>query len=186
MWRSEITFLTSKRAEFMDLENEFQCFFTEATGTTNLAQHHIKLTSDQAVRSRPYPVPYSLKESLKKVITDMMKMGVIKESRSPYASPVVVVKKKDNTNRICVDYRRLNKLTLFDPKPMPTAKHLFQKFNGNKYFTRIDLSKGYWKISLPEKDIPKTAFVTPDGSYEILEMPFGMINSAATLKRAIK
>ena len=186
MWRSERTFLTSQRAEFMGLANEFQCLFTEAPGTTNLAQHHIKLTSDQPVRSRPYPVPYSLKESVTKVITDMLKMGVIKESRSPYASPVVVVKKKDNTNRICVNYRRLNKITLFDPKPMPTTEHLFQKFNGNKCFTRIDLSKGYWKISLPEKDIPKTAFVTPDGSYEILEMPFGMINSAATLKRAMK
>ena len=116
----------------------------------------------------------------------MMKMGVIRESSSPYASPVVVVKKKDNTNRICVDYRRLNKLTVFDPEPMPTAEHLFQKLNGDKYFTRIDLSKGYWQISIPEEDIPKTAFVTPDGSYEFLKMPFGMINSAATLKRAMK
>ena len=175
-----------QRAEFMDLANEFQSLFTEAPGTTSLAQHHIKLTSDQPVRSRPYPVPYSLRESLKKDITDMMKMGVIRESSSPYASPVVVVKKKDNTNRICVDYRRLNKLTIFDPEPMPTAEHLFQKLNGDKYFTRIDLSKGYWQISIPEGDIPKTAFVTPDGSYEFLKMPFGMINSAATLKRAMK
>ena len=175
-----------QREEFMDLANEFQSLFTEAPGTTSLAQHHIKLTSDQPVRSRPYPVPYSLRESLKKDITDMMKMGVIRESSSPYASPVVVVKKKDNTNRICVDYRRLNKLTIFDPEPMPTAEHLFQKLNGDKYFTRIDLSKGYWQISIPEGDIPKTAFVTPDGSYEFLKMPFGMINSAATLKRAMK
>ena len=175
-----------QRAEFMDLANEFQSLFTEAPGTTSLAQHHIKLTSDQPVRSRPYPVPYSLRESLKKDITDMMKMGVIRESSSPYASPVVVVKKKDNTNRVCVDYRKLNKLTVFDPEPMPTAEHLFQKLNGDKYFTRIDLSKGYWQISIPEEDIPKTAFVTPDGSYEFLKMPFGMINSAATLKRAMK
>ena len=175
-----------QREEFMDLANEFQSLFTEAPGTTSLAQHHIKLTSDQPVRSRPYPVPYSLRESLKKDITDMMKMGVIRESSSPYASPVVVVKKKDNTNRICVDYRRLNKLTIFDPEPMPTAEHLFQKLNGDKYFTRIDLSKGYWQISILEGDIPKTAFVTPDGSYEFLKMPFGMINSAATLKRAMK
>ena len=122
-----------QRAEFMDLANEFQSLFTEAPGTTSLAQHRIKLTSDQPVRSRPYPVPYtcSLRESLKKDITDMMKMGVIRESSSPYASPVVVVKKKDNTNRICVDYRRLNKLTVFDPEPKPTAEHLFQKLNGD-------------------------------------------------------
>ena len=91
----------------------------------------------------------------------MMKMRVIRESSSPYASPDVV-KKKDNTNRICMDYWRLNKLTVFDPEPMPTAEHLFQKLNGARYFTRIDLSKGYWQISIPEGDIPKTAFVTPD------------------------
>ena len=84
-----------QRAEFIDLACQFQSLFTEAPGTTSLAQHHIKLTSDQPVRSRPYPVPYSLRESLKKDITDMMKMGVIRESSSPYASPVVVVKKKD-------------------------------------------------------------------------------------------
>ena len=66
---------------------------------------------------------------------------------------------------------------MFDPEPMPTAKHLFQKLNDDKYFTRTDLSKGYWQISIPEEDIPKTAFVT----YEFLKMPFGMINSAATL-----
>ena len=74
-----------QRAEFMDLANEFQSLFTEAPGTTSLAYHHIKLTSDQPVRSRPYPVPYSLRESLKKDITDMMKVGVITESSSPYA-----------------------------------------------------------------------------------------------------
>ena len=175
-----------QRSEFMDLANQFSSLFTEAPGTTDLAQHHIKLTSDEPVRSRPYPVPYSMRESLKKDIADMIKMGVIRESDSAYASPVVVVKKKDNTNRVCVDYRKLNRLTVIDPEPMPTAEHLFQKLSGDKFFTKIDLSKGYWQITIPEEDIPKTAFVTPDGSYEFLKMPFGMINSAATLKRAMK
>ena len=175
-----------QRSEFMGLANQFASLFTEAPGTTDLAQHHIKLTSDEPVRSRPYPVPYSMRESLKKDIADMIKMRVIRESDSPYASPVVVVKKKDNTNRVCVDYRKLNKLTVIDPEPMPTAEHLFQKLSGDKFFTKIDLSKGYWQITIPEEDIPKTAFVTPEGSYEFLKMPFGMINSAATLKRAMK
>lgn len=74
----------------------------------------------------------------------------------------------------------IEQVNVFDPEPMPTTEHLFQKLNGDKFFTRIDLSKGYWQISIPEEDIPKTAFVTPDGSYEFLKMPFGMINSAAT------
>ena len=99
-----------------------------------------------------------MRESLKKDIADMIKMGVIRESDSPYASPVVVVKKKDNTNRVCVDYRKLNKLTVIDPEPMPTAEHLFQKLSGDKFFTKIDLSKGYWQITIPEEDIPKAEY----------------------------
>ena len=174
------------RAEFLDLAEEFSSLFTEAPGTTNLVQHHINLTSDEPVRSKPYPVPYSMRESLKKDIDDMIKMGVIRESNSPYASPVVVVKKKDGSNRVCVDYRKLNKLTVFDPEPMPAAVDLFQKLNGDKYFSKIDLSKGYWQVTIPEADVSKTAFVTPDGSYEFLKMPFGMVNSAATLKRVMK
>ena len=122
-----------QRTEFTDLTKQFTNLFTEAPGTRDLVQHHIKLTSDEPVRSRPYPVPYSMRESLRKDIADMIKMGVIRESSSPYASPVVVVKKKDNTNRVCVDYRKLNKLTVFDPEPMPTAEHLFQKLSGDKF-----------------------------------------------------
>jgi len=82
--------------------------------------------------------------------------------------------------------QKLNKLTVFDPEPMPAAIDLFQKLNGDKFFSKIDLSKGYWRVTIPEVDIPKTAFVTPDGSYEFLKMPFGMVNSAATLKRGMK
>ena len=83
----------------------------------------------------------------------MINMGVIRESTSLYASPVVVVKKKDNTNRVCVNYRKLNKLTVFDPRPMPTAEHLFQKLTRDKLYSKIDLSKGYWQIAIPEEDV---------------------------------
>ena len=175
-----------QRTEFTDLAKQSTNLFTEAPGTIDLLQHHIKLTSDEPVRSKPYPVPYSMRESLRKDIAHMIKMRVIRESSSPYASPVVVVKKKNNTNRVRVDYQKLNKLTVFDPEPMPTAEPLFRKLSGDKFFSKIDLSEGYWQITIPEEDIPKTAFVTPDGSYEFLKMPFGMINSAATLKRAMK
>ena len=102
-------------------------------------------------------------------------MGVIRECNSHYASQVVIVKEKHGSNRVCVDYRKLNKLTVFDPEPMPAAVDLFQKLNGDKFFSKIDLSKGYWQVTIPEVDIPKTAFVTPDGSYEFLKMPFGMV-----------
>ena len=130
-------------AEFLNLAQEFSSLFTEAPGTTNFVQHHINLTFNEPVRSKLYPVPYRMRESLKKDIDDMMKMGVIRESNSPYASPVVVEKKKDGSNRVCMDYQKLNKLTVFNPEPMPAAVDLFQKLNGDKFFSKIDLSKGY-------------------------------------------
>ena len=126
-----------ERTEFLDLAQEFSSLFTDAPGTTNLYQHHINLTSGEPVRSKLFPVPYSMRESLKKDIDDMMKMGVIRESNSPYASPVVVVKKKDGSNGVCMDHRKLNKLTVFDPEPMPTAVDLFQKLNGDKFSRRL-------------------------------------------------
>ncbi|XP_068673121.1 uncharacterized protein [Montipora foliosa] len=134
--------MDEQRNEFMDLAKQFTDLFTEAPGATDLVQHHIKLISDKPVRSRPYPVPYSIRKSLRRDIADMIKMGVITEFSSLYASPVVVVKKKDSTNSVCVDYRKLNKLTVFDPEPMPTAEHLFQKLSGDKFYSKIDLSKG--------------------------------------------
>ena len=117
---------------------------------------------------------------------DLTSMFISQSFLYLYVPPVVVVKKKDNTNRVCLVNRKINKLTVIDAEPMPTAEHLFQKLSGDKFFTKIDLCEGYWQIAIPEGDIPKTAFVTPDGSYEFLKMPFGMINSAATLKRAMK
>nr|KAG5695895.1 hypothetical protein BaRGS_017333 [Batillaria attramentaria] len=69
---------------------------------------------------------------------------------------------------------------------MPTAEELFQKVAEDRFFSKIDMSRGYWQIKVAEKDIPKTAFITPDGQWEFLKMPFGMVNSAATLKRGLK
>ena len=98
----------------------------------------------------------------------------------------MIVKKKDGPNRICVDYRKLNKLTIADPETMITAEDLFQQLGRSWYFSKIDLSKGYWQIPVAEEDVPKTAFVTPDGCYDFLRMPFGMKNSGATLVRGIR
>ena len=149
-----------QRTEFTDLAKRFTNLFIEAPGITDLVHYHIKLTSDKPVRSRPYPLPYSMRDSLRKDIADMIKMGVIRESSFPYASLAVVVKKKDNTNRVCVDYRKLNKLTVFDPEPMPTAEHLFQKLSEDKFYSQIDLCKGYWQITTPEEDITKLINLT--------------------------
>ena len=126
--------------------------FTEAPGTTDLVQHHIKLTSDEPVRSRPYPVPYSMRESLRKDIADMIKMGVIRESSSPYASPVVVVKEKDNINPVCNDYRKLNRITVFDPGPIPTHDSC-----DGPCFYKVTISR--WKPSKDQRMLERIILV---------------------------
>ena len=179
--------LTSKQKDELEsLIHEFKPLFTDKPGSISLIEHSIYLTSDVPVRSKPYSVPYGVRKSLKNDIQEMQDLGIIRVSNSPYASPVVIVKKKDGSNRICIDYRKLNKITEFDPEPMVTSEDLFRRFNEDKFFSKIDLTKGYWQIPVAEKDIHKTAFVTPNGSYEFIKMPFGMVNSAATLVRAMR
>ena len=116
----------------------------------------------------------------------MLDLGIIRASTSPYGSPIVIVKKKDRSSRICVDYRKLNKVTVADPEPMKTSEDLFQRLGKSNYFSKIDLSKGYWQIPVAEEDVKKTAFVTPDGNYEFIRMPLGMKNSGATLVRGLR
>ena len=175
-----------QKGQLQEVVKKYEHIFTDVPGHANIIEHEVKLTSDKPVRSKPYTIPYNARESLKRDIRDMEKMGVIRESKSPYSSPVVIVRKKDGTNRVCVDFHKLNRITEFDPTPMPTAEDIFQKMSKAKYLTKLDLSKGYWQIPVAAKDIPKTAFVTPDGSYEFVKMPFGMMNSGATLVRAIR
>ena len=175
-----------QREEIKQIMSKYRDIFTDKPGTCNLVEHTVELTSEEPVRSRPYTVPYAVRQELKDEVRKMQDLGVIRESASPYASPVVIVGKKDGSKRICIDYRKLNKITVPDPEPMTPAVDVFQRVGHAQYFTKIDLSKGYWQVPVHEQDIHKTAFVTLDGKYEFLKMPFGMMNSGATLVRGIR
>ena len=98
---------------------------TDAPGRTNLAYHEIKTTSTEPIRSKPYPLPYALRETVNREIDDMLRLGIIERSDSPYASPIVLVKKRDGSNRFCVDFRKLNKITVFDAEPIPSQEESF-------------------------------------------------------------
>ena len=126
--------------------------FTDVPGKSNVIQHQITLTDSTPIRSKPYPLPFAIRESLKTEIQEMLDLGIIRTSASSYASPIVIVKKKDGSNRICVDYRKLNKVTVANHEPMKTPKDLFQRVGKSNYFSKIDLRKGYWQIPVAEED----------------------------------
>ncbi|KAK3791639.1 hypothetical protein RRG08_058021 [Elysia crispata] len=172
--------------ELQMLVQRFSEIFSDRPGDTNLAEHRIDLTSDVPVRQTPYAVPFALKSSLKKELQQMEDLGIIRKSDSPYASPVVVVKKKDVSNRICIDFRRLNKITVTDLQPVPSPAESFLGMSEDKYFSKLDLTKGYHQIRVRPSDVHKTAFVTMGQHYEFLRMPFGMVNSGMTMTRAVR
>ncbi|UYV75014.1 hypothetical protein LAZ67_12002096, partial [Cordylochernes scorpioides] len=95
-------------------------------------------------------------------------------------------KKKDGTNRLCVDYRELNKITIDDKQPLPLLQDIFDRLHGAKYFTTLDVAWGYWHVQMHPESVPKTAFVTNDGHYEFLVMPFGLKNAASTFQKIIQ
>ncbi|XP_067944465.1 uncharacterized protein [Watersipora subatra] len=177
---------SSEKEEVYKIVSQFKEVFNDIPGSTSIIEHKINLTSEEPIKQKPYPVPYALREQLQKDLDEMETLGIIQKSQSPYSAPIVLVPKPDGSKRICVDYQRLNKVTVFDPEPMATAEGLFQKLGKAKYFSKIDLSKGYWQIPVRKQDVPKTAFTTHSGVYEFLKMPFGMMNSGATFVRAMR
>ena len=154
--------------------------------STRLTEHMIDLTNNRPIRCKPYPLPYDKRGWIREEIKNMMDTGIVRESSLLYAFPRVVVKKKDGSNRMCIDYRKLNLVAVADPAPLTTAEDLFGKLGKCPYFSTVDLSKGYWQIPVTEEDMHKNAFVTQDGCYQFLRLPLGMKNSGATLVRGMR
>ncbi len=146
-------------------------------------QHEVTLISNEPVRTKPYPIPFAMRNTVKKEVQSMLDQSVIEPSNSSYCSPIVIVKKRDGSNRCCLDFRQINRITLLDHEPMPQPVDIYAKLKGDIYFSKCDFSKGFWQIPMASKDKEKTAFVTPDGCFQFRKMAFGMVNSTATFNR---
>jgi transposase InsO family protein len=166
--------------------DEFQDVFSDVPATTTLGVHQILTPEDQVpIALRPRRTPLAATETLEKELDDMLAMGIIRPSTSPWNSPIVVVPKKDGALRFCIDFRGLNKVTQRDPYGMPSVDELRDRITGAKYFSNIDLTKCYWQFAVDPKDIPKTAFTAGRGHWEFAKMPFGLRNAPATCQRGI-
>jgi len=146
----------------------------------------IQLTTAEPIKEKAYTLPMTLWETLDKEIDNMLAMGIIEESTAAYASPVVMVEKPDGTKRVCVDNRKLNCVTVFNPEPMPTAEEIFVKLSGDRFFSKFDLSKGYWQVPVRERDRDFTTFICHRGLFRFRVLPFGLVNAPPTFSRLMR
>jgi len=146
--------------------------------------HKVELIEGAAVPPRlTYRLSTAELDELRRQLDDLLEKGFIRPSKSPYASPVIFVRKQDGTLRMCVDYRGLNKVTVKDKYPLPRIEELLDRLKGAKIFSKLDLRSGYNQVRINEGDIPKTAFSTRYGLFEFCVLPFGLTNAPATFMR---
>ena len=152
-------------------------------GRTGVLQHQIDTGSAMPIRQQARRVPLPRRETVRHLLQDMLSRDVISPSKSPWASPIVLVGKKDGSTRFCVDYRKVNEVTHKDAYPLPRVDDSLDTLAGSRWFSTLDLKSGYWQVEVAPEHRQKTAFCTQEGLYEFNVMPFGLCNAPATFQR---
>ncbi|GJR27537.1 putative reverse transcriptase domain-containing protein [Tanacetum coccineum] len=175
--------IPEKRIEDVPVVRDFPEVFPEdlpGLPPTRQVEFHIQLIPGAAPVARaPYRLAPAEMKELAEQLKELSDKGFIRPSSSPWGAPILFVKKKDGSFRMCIDYRELNKLTVKNRYPLPRIDDLFDQLQGSSIYSKIDLRSGYHQLRVREEDIPKTAFRTRYGHYEFQVMPFGLTNAPA-------
>jgi len=145
----------------------------------------IVLKDEEPVYQRARRLAPIEREKVNEHISEWIRDGIAQPSLSDYASPVVLVEKKDGSTRLCVDYRQLNKKIVRDRYPLPLIEDQLDLLQNARYFSTLDLKNGFFYVPLDKDSIKYTAFIVPDGHYEFLKVPFGLCNSPSVFQRFI-
>ena len=178
----------NQQAALRELLREYPDVFArnpKSPNTTHVAHHVINTNEQLPIKAKNIQVSPQTEREINEQVEQMLSNGIIRPSTSPWASRVILVRKKYQTLRFAVDYLSLNDVTIKDSYPFPEFRDIQDKLSGSKFFSTLDGASAYWSIPIVEEDRRKTAFITPRGQFEFCVMPFGLCNAPATYQRAI-
>ena len=180
---------TEEKLKVASLLNKFEDVFSKHEfdiGLTNLIEHSIDTGDAKPIKLPPRRVPIAFADHEKKVLKELEENKIIRKSNSPWSAAIVIVVRKDQKLRTCIDYRGLNRLTTIDAYPIPRTSDCLDAVSGSIYFSTCDLTAGYYQIPVKDSDTPKTAFATKYGLFEFTRLPFGTVNGSATCQRLME
>ncbi|GFU88767.1 retrovirus-related Pol polyprotein from transposon 412 [Trichonephila clavipes] len=179
----------NRKAPQKDCSKNLKTCFLETVAIlaiTTVTQHRIDTADHPPIKQHPRRLPFAKQEEVGTLLREMQENDIIEPSSSPWASPIVLVRKKDGSTRFCVDYRKLNDVTKKDSYPLPRIDDTLDTLSGHKWFSTLDLKSGYWQVEIHPEDREKTAFTSGQGLWQFKVMPFGLCNAPATFERLME
>ncbi len=171
-----------EQSELDELMREFEAVFSDKPGSTSVVKMTIDTGGSPPIRQTPYSVPMGIRDAVRKELEELESCGVIKRSSSPWASPLVPIKKPDGRIRLCVDYRKLNDITTREPYYIPSFQEMVDRVGQGCVLSKVDLAKGFHQVEVGESDRVKTCFVCPFGKFQFRHMPFGLTNAPSVFQ----